>query len=60
MALLCSLGLKLIVGKSFFPLEIITKLHFGLAFSLSTVGTQWMDAESIAWEDLHPSSSLMF
>lgn len=59
MALLCSLGLESIVDKSFLPLEI-TNLHFGSASPLHTVGTQWMDAESIAWEDLHPSSSLTF
>lgn len=31
MALLCSLEQELIVDKSFLPVEIITKLHFGLA-----------------------------
>lgn len=42
MPLLCSLGLELIMDKSFLLLEIITKFHFGLASSLHTIGAQWM------------------
>lgn len=60
MPLLCSFGLELIMDKSFLPLEIITKFHFGLASPWHTVGPQWMGAESIPRGDLHPSSSLMF
>lgn len=55
MTLLCSLGLELIVDKSFLSPAIITKLHFDLASPLHAVGTRWMLSQSLRGH-LHPSS----